>query len=63
MKTINPQDFVDRSCYELKYVDSEGWTVPTILTQKRLDDVYKDLSIEKIRIITDEGFRYELEVI
>lgn len=63
MEAINPEDFVDNSCYELKYVDSEGWTVPRILTQERLDSIYKDLSIEKMRITTGQGFRYELKVI
>ena len=47
----------------MKYCDSEGWTIPVIMTRKRLDEVYKDLSIEKIKLTTDEGMVYELDVL
>lgn len=63
MNRINPKDFIDRACFELKYCDSKGWTVPVILTEKRLDEIYNDLSIDKIKLTTDEGKVYELDFI
>lgn len=63
MTTIYPQQFVDNSTIEIKYCDSEGWTVPVILTQERLDKVYQDLSIEKIKLTTKDALCYELEVL
>lgn len=63
MIKIDPQTLVDKSCFEIKYVDSEEWTVPIVLTQERLDRIVSDLSVSMIKITTLEGAVYELEMI
>lgn len=63
MTKIDPMDFVDKSTVQIKYVDSEGWTVPMILTEKRLEEIRTDLSIGKIIITTSDAIIYELDLI
>jgi len=63
MLQIDPKDFIDRCYIEMKYCDSDGWTVPIIMTEERLKKVYDDLSIEKIRLTTNNVMVYELDVL
>jgi hypothetical protein len=63
MTKINPQDFVDASVFQIKFCDSDNWSVAVPLTQKRLDNIYKDLSIDKIKLTTKDGVIYELDVL
>ena len=60
---LNPHFFVNKSTIQMKYVDSENWTTPVRMTQKRLDECYCDLSISHIRIKPDNSnLNLELEM-
>lgn len=60
---IDPKQFVNNSTVEIKYCDSEGYTVPVTLTEKRLNDIYTDMSIESIKLTTPGGLVFELSVL
>ena len=36
--------------YQIKYVDSENWTVPIYINDKRIMGIMDDKSIEKVRL-------------
>lgn len=63
MQTIDPKELVDRSVVEIKFLNTKHWTFPVLFTQDILDRIYKDYKIEKLKITTDEGILYELDVI
>ena len=50
------QDAIEKKAsYAVKYVDyvSDAWTAQTLLTQKEVDNILRDDSISKIRIVYD----------
>lgn len=62
---IDPKFFVGKATITYQYADYENgqWTVPVNLTEERLQKVYDDLSITKIRIYPKTSTKfYELEV-
>jgi len=63
MTKIDPKELIDKCLIEIKYCDSEGLTIPMIMTEERLKKVYDDLSIEKIKLTTDEGQVFELDLL
>lgn len=65
METIDPKDFIDKATITYQYVDSkkDAWTVPVNLNEDRLNKVYDDLSITKLRIYPKTSTKfYELDV-
>lgn len=65
MTTIDPKEFIDKATISYQYADYEKdtWTVPVNLTTERLEKVYDDLSITKLRIYPKTSTKfYELVV-
>lgn len=63
MEQIDPKTLIDKATISYQYADYEEnqWTVPVIMTEKRLADVYEDASITKIKIVPN-GTTVELEL-
>lgn len=65
MTQIDPKFFIGKAKISYQYTDySENeWTAPIELTEERLQKVYDDLSVTKLRIYPKgENKFYELDV-
>ena len=61
---IKIEDFKGITEYQLQYADYEtdAWTIPVMLTKERLERILDDLSVTKIKLITDKT-EYELDIV
>ena len=41
--------------YRLRYIDSEEWTVPVLLSKERMEKFVDDLSLRQCEIILSNG--------
>ncbi len=63
MEKIKLAEFVDKAQYQKQYVDGIPgvWTVPVLFTEKRMNDILSDLSVSKLKLITEDT-EFELDI-